>query len=167
MFDVYHTFLSHQATHILRDFAFAVFCNHLPPDPPRLEQDVSTLWWYFNRWCNGNKENIMKTNKLKLETRPTSNIFQHLDLNVCGLTPQYLENRAIVSIHCRLPRWLAMLMPCALPCKQVWQIEDDAPEPKRTEHASLVCYQSCSITYVYCLLFVVYGHRSSCRHPKI
>ena len=50
-------------------------------------------------------------------------------------------------------------------CKQDKQIEDDAPEPKRTEHASLVCQQSCSI-YI-CLLFVVYGHRHNCRHPKI
>lgn len=59
MFDVYHIFLSHQATHILRDFAFAVFCNHLPPDPPRLEQDVSTLWWYFNLWYNSNKRKTL------------------------------------------------------------------------------------------------------------
>lgn len=54
-YDVCHTFLSHQATHILRDFAFAVFCNHLQRDLPRLEQDVSTPWWYFNLWCNSNK----------------------------------------------------------------------------------------------------------------
>ena len=101
----------------------------------------------------------IKANKLKIETLPTSNILQHFEwFESLWIGSPIFGNRPIVSIHCRLPRWLVMLMPCALP-----QIEDDAP--KRTAHASLVCYPSSSIACVYSLLFMM--NRYNCCHPHL
>lgn len=114
--------------------------------------------WNFNLWCNGNK--------LKLETRPTSNIFQHLE---------WLEH---------LWNWLPNIWKQShcIHSLQVAEMIGHAYALCLAVQTSLANWRWCTrakadwtcitgvlsvLQHYMCLLFVVYGHRSNCRHPKI